>query len=55
MLFDSLRGIGDVINKKLEQQMPFIENQIRSFSDELIRQLDEFRNQLEKASPIEKR
>ncbi|MBA3756970.1 MAG: hypothetical protein H0X02_12430, partial [Nitrosomonas sp.] len=53
-VINSLRGIGDVINKKLEQQMPFFENQIRSFSDELIRQLDEFRNQLEKASPIEK-
>ncbi|PXW89984.1 hypothetical protein C8R34_103142 [Nitrosomonas sp. Nm84] len=53
-VINSLRGIGDVINKKLEQQMPFIENQIRSFSDELIRQLDEFRNQLEKTNPTEK-
>ncbi len=53
-VFNSLRAIGDVINKKLEQQMPFIENQIRSFSDELIRQLDEFRQQMEKAIPPEK-
>lgn len=53
-VINSLRAIGDVINKKLEQQMPFFENQIRSFSDELIRQLDEFRHQLEKANPTEK-
>jgi len=30
------------------------EKQIKSFSDELIRQLDEFRRQLEKAAPPEK-
>ena len=53
-VINSLRAIGDVINKKLEQQMPFFENQIRTFSDELIRQLDEFRHQLEKANPTEK-
>ncbi|MDP1786195.1 MAG: hypothetical protein U1D41_15820 [Nitrosomonas sp.] len=53
-VLNSLRAIGDVINKKLEQQMPFFDNQIRSFSDELIRQLDEFRHQLEKANPTEK-
>ncbi|SNX59051.1 protein of unknown function [Nitrosomonas ureae] len=53
-VINSLRAIGDVVNKKLEQQVPFFENQIRSFSDELIRQLDEFRHQLEKANPIEK-
>lgn len=53
-VINSLRAISDVVNKKLEQQVPFFENQIRSFSDELIRQLDEFRHQLEKANPTEK-
>ncbi len=54
-IIDSLRAIGDVINKKLEQQIPFFENQVRSFSDELIRQMDEFRHQLEKANPTERK
>lgn len=53
-VFNSLRAIGDAINKKLEQQIPFFENQIKSFSEELIQQLDEFRRQLEKANPPEK-
>ncbi|WP_242447355.1 hypothetical protein [Nitrosomonas supralitoralis] len=53
-VINSLRAIGDVINKKLEQQMPLIENQIKSFSNQLIRQLDEFRHQLEKTNPTEK-
>ncbi|SFL38438.1 hypothetical protein SAMN05216302_10742 [Nitrosomonas aestuarii] len=35
-VINSLRAIGDVINEKLEQQMPFFENQIRSFRDQLI-------------------
>jgi len=53
-VINSLRAIGDVINKKMEQQIPFFENQIKSFSDRLIQQLDEFRHQLEKANPTEK-
>ncbi|MBY0475820.1 MAG: hypothetical protein K2Q13_12285 [Nitrosomonas sp.] len=53
-VINSLRAIGDVINKKMEQQIPFFENQIKSFSDQLIQQLDEFRHQLEKANPTEK-
>lgn len=53
-VINSLRAIGDVINKKMEEQIPFFENQIRSFSDQLIRQLDEFRHQLEKTNPTEK-
>ncbi len=53
-VINSLRTIGDVINKKMEEQIPFFENQIRSFSDQLIRQLDEFRHQLEKNNPTEK-
>jgi len=49
-----LRAIGDAINKELEQQIPLFEQQIRSFSEELIRQLDDFRRQLEKSMPPEK-
>lgn len=54
-VINSLRAIGDVINKKLEQQIPLFENQVKSFSDELIRQLNEFRHQLEKANPTERK
>lgn len=52
-IFKSLRAIGETINKELEQQIPLFENQIRSFSDELIKQLDEFRRKLEKSLPPE--
>jgi hypothetical protein len=38
----------------LEQQIPLFEKQIKSFSEELIRQLDEFRRNLEKSIPPEK-
>lgn len=54
-VINSLRAIGDVINKKLEQQIPLFENQVKSLSDELIRQLNEFRHQLEKANPAERK
>lgn len=50
-VFNSLRAIGDVINKQLEQQLPLFENQIKSISEELIRQLDEFRRELENNNP----
>ncbi|MGR9014105.1 MAG: hypothetical protein ACU83U_10720 [Gammaproteobacteria bacterium] len=53
-VFKSLRAIGETINRELEQQIPLFEKQIKSFSEELIRQLDEFRRQLEKAAPPEK-
>ncbi|MGZ8225220.1 MAG: hypothetical protein ACXWT3_01115 [Methylococcaceae bacterium] len=53
-IFKSLRAIGETLNKELEQQIPLFEKQIKSFSEELIRQLDEFRRQLEKAVPPEK-
>ena len=52
--FKNLRAIGDAINKELEQQVPLFEQQIKSFSEELIRQLDEFRRNLEKSIPPEK-
>lgn len=53
-LFNSLRVFGDAINKELEQQIPLFEKQIKSFSEELIRQLDEFRRNLDKSIPPEK-
>ncbi|MGZ8183329.1 MAG: hypothetical protein ACXWT1_15340 [Methylobacter sp.] len=53
-IFKSLQAIGETINKELGQQIPLFEKQIKSFSEELIRQLDEFRRQLEKAAPPEK-
>ncbi|HEY8095206.1 MAG TPA: hypothetical protein VIE65_03820, partial [Methylobacter sp.] len=57
-IFKSLQAIGETINKELnkelEQQVPLFEKQIKSFSEELIKQLDEFRRQLEKAAPPEK-
>ncbi|TAN68945.1 MAG: hypothetical protein EPN17_08245 [Methylobacter sp.] len=53
-IFKSLQAIGETINKGLEQQIPLFEKQIKSFNDELIRQLDEFRRQLEKPAPPEK-
>ena len=53
-IFKSLRAIGETLNKELEQQIPLFEKQIKSFSEELIRQLDEFRRQLEKSVPLEK-
>ncbi|TAK62052.1 hypothetical protein [Methylobacter sp.] len=53
-IFRSLRSIGETFNKELKQQIPLFEKQIKSFSQELIRQLDEFRRQMEKAAPPEK-
>ncbi|MGJ0516010.1 MAG: hypothetical protein ACR65O_09735 [Methylomicrobium sp.] len=52
-IFKSLQGIGEAINKDLQQQLPRFEQQLRSFSDELLRQLEEFRRQLEKSIPPE--
>jgi len=53
-IFKSLRAIGETLNKELEQHIPLFEEQIKFFSEELIRQLDEFRRQLEKSVPPEK-
>jgi len=53
-ILKSLRGIGETINKELEQQIPLFDKQIKSFSEELTRQLDEFRRQLEKPVPPQK-
>lgn len=53
-IFKSLRGIGETINNKLEQQIPLFEKQIESFSEALTRQMDEFRHRLEKSVPPEK-
>jgi hypothetical protein len=46
--------LGETFNRELKQQIPLFEKQIRSFSQELIRQLDEFRREMEKAAPPEK-
>lgn len=53
-IFRSLRAIGETFNKELKQQIPLFEKQIKSFSQELMRQLDEFRRQMEQAAPPEK-
>lgn len=53
-IFRSLHALGETFNKELKQQVPLFEKQIKSFSEELIRQLDEFRRQLEKSAPPEK-
>jgi hypothetical protein len=50
-IFSSLRALGETFNKELKQQIPLFEKQIRSFSQELIRQLDEFRREMEKTAP----
>lgn len=53
-IFRSLRALGETFNRELKQQIPLFEKQIRSFSQELIRQMDEFRRQMEKATPPER-
>ncbi len=53
-IFRSLRALGETFNKELKQQIPLFEKQFKSFSEELIRQLDEFRRQLEQSVPPEK-
>jgi hypothetical protein len=53
-IFKSLRGIGETINNGLKQQIPLFEEQIESFSEELTKQMDEFRHRLEKSFPPEK-
>lgn len=50
----SLKALGDIFNKQLEQQLPLIEKQIESFGQELERQLDEFGRQLDKPRPPDK-
>jgi hypothetical protein len=53
-IFRSLRALGETFSKELKQQIPLFEKQFKSFSEELIRQLDEFRRQLEQSVPPEK-
>ncbi len=53
-VFKSLNAIGETLNKELQQQIPLFEKQMKSFSEELLRQLEEFRRQLEKSVPPEK-
>lgn len=50
-LFDSLKNIGENLNKQLEQQMPEIEKEMESFGQELKKQLDSLGEELEKSFP----
>nr|WP_305906688.1 hypothetical protein [Methylomarinum sp. Ch1-1]MDP4519386.1 hypothetical protein [Methylomarinum sp. Ch1-1] len=50
-LFDSLKNIGENLNKQLEQQMPQIEKEMESFGQELQKQLDNLGKELEKSFP----
>lgn len=50
----SLKALGDIFNKQLEQQLPLIEKQLESFGQELERQLDEFGRQLERPAQPDK-
>jgi hypothetical protein len=52
-IFKSLQGIGEAINKNLQQQLPELEKQLEGFSDGLLRQMEEFRRRLEKSVPPE--
>jgi hypothetical protein len=52
-IFKSLQGIGETINRDLQQHLPELEKQLEGFSDGLLRQLEEFRRQLEKSIPPE--
>jgi hypothetical protein len=52
-IFKSLQGIGETINRDLQQHLPELEKQLEGFSDGLLRQLEEFRRQLEKSVPPE--
>ncbi len=48
-LFESLKNIGDNLNKQLEEQMPLFEKQMESFGEELKKQLDQLGKELEKS------
>ncbi len=50
-LFKSLKDFGDNLNKQLEKQLPFIEQGVESFAQELKQQLDKLGQNLEKALP----
>jgi hypothetical protein len=52
-IFKSLQGIGEAINRDMQQHLPELEKQLEGFSDGLLRQLEEFRRRLEKAVPPE--
>lgn len=50
-LFKSLKGIGENLNKQLEEQMPLFEKEIESFGRELEKQKQELEKRLEKLFP----
>ena len=49
--FNSLSTLGDTINKQLEQQLPIIEKEIESFSEQLKQHADDFEKELKKSFP----
>lgn len=48
-IFKSLQGIGEAINRNLQQHLPELEEQLEGFSDGLLQQLEDFRRRLEKS------
>jgi hypothetical protein len=52
-IFKSLQGIGEAINRDLQEHLPELEKQLEGFSEGLLRQMEEFRRQLEKSIPPE--
>jgi hypothetical protein len=52
-LFESLQGLGETFNKKLEQQIPLIEKELETFGQQLQEQIEEFNRELEKTHPAE--
>ncbi len=50
-LFNTLRTLGETLNKQLEQQLPLLEKEIESFSEQLKQQIDDFEDTLKKSFP----
>ncbi len=48
-LFDSLKNIGENLNKQLEQQMPMLQQEVEAFGREMKKQLDQLGKELEKS------
>lgn len=49
--FKNLNDLGQSLNKQLEQQLPLIEKEIGSFTQELEKQLKNFESELKKSLP----
>lgn len=50
-LFNSLNTLEDTINQQLEQQLPIIEKEIKSFSEQLKQHADDFESKVKKFFP----